>query len=166
MFLILDIELYQLFRYNVSHFCGTYYIQMIHIGLEVNTDPIKWLQNKCKKHRKIIIFIIMVKNCEEKTCAKKRLETMVMWLWSRMTRTSWTEGKGNYTVLQEIGDGRNIVTYLTESRTSTNITQHIYHQHPGGKSNWITAKRKTQTILLQRYSTPDELHLFTHIWRM
>lgn len=37
---------------------------------------------------------------------------MEMWIWRRITRTSLTERKRNDTILQEIGEERNIITAI------------------------------------------------------
>jgi hypothetical protein len=41
---------------------------------------------------------------------------MEMWIWRRTTRTSWTESKRNDTILQEIGEERNIITAIMKRK--------------------------------------------------
>jgi hypothetical protein len=47
---------------------------------------------------------------------KNKLEAMEMWIWRRTTRTSWTERKRNDTILQEIGEERNIITAIMKRK--------------------------------------------------
>lgn len=58
-----------------------------------------------KKFIKTYIWSILLYGCETWAIGKyerERLEAMEMWMWRRMTRTSWIERKRNETILEEI----------------------------------------------------------------
>ncbi|KAI5755057.1 hypothetical protein M8J77_013699 [Diaphorina citri] len=72
-----------------------------------------------KKFIKTYIWSILLYGCETWTMGKyerERLEAMEMWLWRRMTRTSWMERKRNEKILEEIGEERNLMKTLMKRK--------------------------------------------------
>jgi hypothetical protein len=68
---------------------------------------------------KSYIWSIFLYGCETWTLKKDEkdeLEAMEMWIWRRTTTTSWTERKRNDTILQEIGEERNIITAIMKRK--------------------------------------------------
>ncbi|VVC43630.1 Hypothetical protein CINCED_3A006507 [Cinara cedri] len=65
-----------------------------------------------KKFVKTYVWSILLYGCESWTIGKyekNRLEAMEMWMWRKMTRTSWIEHKTNEEVLNEINEERTIM---------------------------------------------------------
>lgn len=73
-----------------------------------------------KKFIKTFIWSILIYGCETWTLGeneKNRLKAVEMWLWRKMTKTSWTERKTNEKVLQEIGERRNLLGTILKRKT-------------------------------------------------
>lgn len=72
-----------------------------------------------KKFIKTYIWSILLYGCETWAIGKyerERLEAMEMWMWRRMTRTSWIERKRNETILEEIEERRNLITSIMKRK--------------------------------------------------
>ncbi|KAL4148794.1 hypothetical protein QTP88_002949 [Uroleucon formosanum] len=68
-----------------------------------------------KKFVKAYIWSILLYGCESWTIGKyekDRLEAMEMWMWRKMTRTSWIELKTNEEVLNEINEERTVMNTI------------------------------------------------------
>lgn len=65
-----------------------------------------------KQFAKTFVWSVLMYGCEAWTLGKaeeKRLEAMEMWIWRRITRTSWVERKTNEQVLREVNEGRTLL---------------------------------------------------------
>lgn len=83
---------------------------------------------------------------------KKRLDTRQMWLWRIISRMS-----SKIKEKKVVSSSRK----LKKEKASLLLyrkTQRICHQHFGEESHGETTTKKTQTILLQRYPSPNEVH--------
>ncbi|VVC42596.1 Hypothetical protein CINCED_3A003125 [Cinara cedri] len=67
------------------------------------------------RSRKKFVWSILLYCCESWTIGKyekDRLEAIEMWMWRKMTRTSWIEHKTNEEVLNEINEERTIMNTI------------------------------------------------------
>lgn len=79
-----------------------------HLNIEIRKEFIKTL-----------VWSVLQYGCETWTLKKyetQRLEAMEMWMWRKMTRTSWTEKKTNERVLQEVGERRNLMKSIAKRK--------------------------------------------------
>lgn len=72
-----------------------------------------------KRFIKTFIWSILLYGCETWTLGeyeKLRLEAMEMWLWRKMTKTSWTEKKTNQQILIEIVERRSLLENIMKRK--------------------------------------------------
>ena len=72
-----------------------------------------------KKFVKTFVWSVLLYGSETWTLGKierDRLEAAEMWMWRRLTRTSWVEKKSNAKVLEEINEKRMLVKELEKRR--------------------------------------------------
>lgn len=72
-----------------------------------------------KRFIKTFVWSILLYGCETWTLGeyeKARLEAMEMWLWRKMTKTSWTEKKTNQQILIEIVERRSLLENILKRK--------------------------------------------------
>ena len=72
-----------------------------------------------KGFMKAFVWSILLYGCETWTIQKyerDRLEAFEMWIWRRMTRTSWVERKSNEEVLQSVEERRELISHILKRK--------------------------------------------------
>lgn len=133
-----------------------------------------------KKFIKTYIWSILLYGCETWTMGvyeKRRLEAMEMWMWRRMTRTSWIEKKSNEVLLEEIKEKRSLMQRIMKRKIKlighllrhntfiTNIIEgKMEGRRPRGRPRKMYFEDIFETMRCATYHQLKEAALDRHIW--